>query len=98
MVEGSVGFGFALRVVPTPTLVHPEVLPTGYGTPADNAHISATMAVRERCEIDVAGRAYLLLGRVGGTFGVRGSSRWCLAGSSACCSAVSPWWPYSRAR
>lgn len=67
VVQGSVGFGFALVVVPALTLIRPEVLPATVlqlMTP-----MAATMAVRERRAIYVCGLAYLLSGRLVGTLG-----------------------------
>jgi uncharacterized membrane protein YfcA len=65
VVQGSVGFGFALVVVPALTLVRPEVLPAM--VLLLTMPMAMTMAVRERRAIDVAGLAYLLLGRLAGT-------------------------------
>ena len=66
-VQGSVGFGFALVVVPALTLVRPEVLPAA--VLLLTMPMAATMAVRERRAIDVPGLAYLLSGRLAGTLG-----------------------------
>ena len=66
MVQGSIGFGFALVVVPALTLIRPEALPATVLLLA--LPLGATMAVRERRAIDVSGLGYLLLGRVTGTF------------------------------
>ncbi|MDP8953055.1 MAG: sulfite exporter TauE/SafE family protein [Actinomycetota bacterium] len=67
VVQGSVGFGFALVVVPALTLLRPEALPAT--VLLLSLPMAATMAVRERHAIDVPGLAYLLLGRLAGTFG-----------------------------
>lgn len=66
-VQGSVGFGFALVVVPVLTLVRPEALPAT--VLLLTIPMAMSMAVRERHAIDVTGLAYLLLGRLAGTFG-----------------------------
>lgn len=67
VVQGSVGFGFALVAVPALTLIRPEALPATILLLT--IPMAATMAVRERREIDVPGLAYLLSGRLVGTFG-----------------------------
>ena len=59
--------GFALVVVPALTLVRSEVLPTT--VLLLTMPMAATMAARERRAIDVPSLAYLLLGRLVGTFG-----------------------------
>ncbi len=66
VVQGSVGFGFALVVVPALTLLRPEVLPAT--VLLLTMPMAATMAVRERHAIDVSGLTYLLSGRLVGTF------------------------------
>lgn len=67
VVQGSVGFGFALVAVPVLTLVRPEVLPATVLLLM--MPMATTMAVKERREIDTPGLAYLLSGRLAGTLG-----------------------------
>ena len=67
VVQGSVGFGFALVVVPALTLIRPEVLPAT--VLLLTLPMALTMAVRERHAMNISGLAYLLFGRVVGTFG-----------------------------
>lgn len=65
VVQGSVGFGFALVVVPVLTFVRPEVLPATVLLLI--LPLSVTMAVRERQAVEVVGLVYLLAGRLAGT-------------------------------
>ena len=65
VVQGSVGFGFALVVVPVLTFVRPEVLPAT--VLLLTLPLSVTMAVRERQAVEVVGLVYLLAGRLAGT-------------------------------
>ena len=67
VVQGSVGFGFALVAVPVLTLVRPEVLPATVLLLM--MPMATTMAVKDRREIDIPGLAYLLSGRLAGTLG-----------------------------
>lgn len=67
MVQGSVGFGFALVVVPALTLVLPKALPAT--VLLLSMPMATYMATKERRAIDVSGLVYLLLGRLVGTFG-----------------------------
>ncbi len=67
VVQGSVGFGLALVVVPALTLVRPEALPATVLLIV--MLLGAFMAIRERRAIDVAGLAYVLSGRLLGTLG-----------------------------
>ena len=60
-------FGFALVVVPALTLIRPEVLPAT--VLLLTLPMALTMAVRERHAMNISGLAYLLFGRVVGTFG-----------------------------
>ncbi len=65
VVQGAVGFGFALLVVPALLLVDPTNVPTAVilvGLP-----MVALMALRERHAIDVPGFLRLTVGRVPGT-------------------------------
>lgn len=66
VVQGSVGFGFALVVVPVLTFVRPDVLPAT--VLLLTLPLSVTMAVRERRAVEVVGLVYLLAGRLAGTF------------------------------
>jgi uncharacterized membrane protein YfcA len=67
LVQGSVGFGLALVVVPVLAIVRPEVLPAVILLLA--MPMAAFMAVRERISVDVAGLAPILAGRLVGTLG-----------------------------
>lgn len=67
MVQGAVGFGFALLAVPALTLIQPEVLPATVLLLA--APMALVMAAREWRAIDAPGLAYLISGRLVGTFG-----------------------------
>jgi uncharacterized protein len=67
VVQGSVGFGLALVVVPALTLVRPEALPATVLLIV--MPLGAFMAIRERSAIDVSGLAYVLSGRLLGTLG-----------------------------
>ncbi|HVF01313.1 MAG TPA: sulfite exporter TauE/SafE family protein [Rubrobacteraceae bacterium] len=66
VVQGSVGFGFALVVVPVLTFVRPDVLPAT--VLLLTLPLSVTMAVRERRAVEVVGLVYLLAGRLVGAF------------------------------
>jgi uncharacterized membrane protein YfcA len=67
MVQGSVGFGLALVVVPALTLVRPEALPATVLLIV--MPLGVFMAFKERRAIDVSGLAYVLSGRLLGTLG-----------------------------
>ena len=67
VVEGSVGFGLALVVVPAMTLVSPEALPAT--VLLLTMPMAAVMAARERHAIYAPGLVYLLSGRLLGTLG-----------------------------
>jgi uncharacterized membrane protein YfcA len=67
VIQGAIGFGLALVVVPVLTLVRPEVLPAMVLLLM--VPMAMIMAARERGEIDVTGLAYLLSGRLAGTLG-----------------------------
>jgi uncharacterized membrane protein YfcA len=64
-VQGSIGFGFALVVVPALTLVRPEAVPAAVLLLA--APLTVYMAVRERAHIDRRGFVSIVAGRVFGT-------------------------------
>lgn len=67
VVQGSVGFGLALVVVPAMTLVSPEALPAT--VLLLTMPMALVMAARERHAIYVPGLVYLLSGRLLGTLG-----------------------------
>jgi uncharacterized protein len=95
VVQGSVGFGLALVVVPVLALIRPEVLPAV--VLLLTMPMATLMVVREWRSADVAGLLPILGGRVLGTLGGVGSSRWSRRASCRCCSAPSCWRPCSRA-
>lgn len=64
-VQGSIGFGFALVVVPALTLIQPEAVPAAVLLLA--APMTVFMAVRERAHIDRRGFLSIVMGRVFGT-------------------------------
>ncbi|HZD18782.1 MAG TPA: sulfite exporter TauE/SafE family protein [Actinomycetota bacterium] len=66
-VQGSIGFGFALVVVPALTLIEPEAVPAAVLFLA--APLTVFMAVRERAHIDRRGFLAIAAGRVFGTVG-----------------------------
>lgn len=66
-VQGSVGFGLALVVVPVLALVRLEALPAVILLLT--MPMGAFMAVRERISVDVAGLFPILAGRLAGTLG-----------------------------
>jgi hypothetical protein len=65
MIQGSIGFGFALVVVPTLTIVQPEAVPPTVLLMA--LPLTAAMAWRERGHIDRRGFGFILFGRLVGT-------------------------------
>jgi uncharacterized membrane protein YfcA len=67
VVQGSVGFGLALVVVPAMTLVSPEALPAT--VLLLTMPLASVMAARERHAIYAPGLVYLLSGRLLGTLG-----------------------------
>ncbi|MDP8925317.1 MAG: sulfite exporter TauE/SafE family protein [Actinomycetota bacterium] len=67
VVQGSVGFGLALVVVPAMTLVSPEALPAT--VLLLTMPMASVMAARERHAIYAPGLVYLLSGRLLGTLG-----------------------------
>ncbi|HEX6230249.1 MAG TPA: sulfite exporter TauE/SafE family protein [Actinomycetota bacterium] len=64
-VQGSIGFGFALVVVPALTLIEPDAVPAAVLLLA--APLTVFMAVRERAHIDRRGFVSIAAGRVFGT-------------------------------
>jgi len=67
LVQGSVGFGFALIVVPVLALVDPETLPATVLLLA--LPLTSTVALRERHSMDLSGFFWLISGRLVGTIG-----------------------------
>lgn len=67
MIQGSVGFGFALVAVPAVTLVEPEAIPVTIMLMA--VPMTLVMAVRERHAIDLRGFTSIMAGRVIGIAG-----------------------------
>lgn len=65
VIQGSIGFGFALVAVPTFTLLLPDVVPAGLLLIA--VPMTVAMAAREHSSIDVHGLFYSTLGRIAGT-------------------------------
>ncbi len=65
LVQGSIGFGFALVSVPTLALIRPDALPATLLFMA--LPLTAFMAVRERGSIDVRGWRHAIAGRLLGT-------------------------------
>lgn len=65
VIQGSIGFGFALIAVPTFTLLLPDVVPSGLLLIA--VPMTFTMALREHSSIDVSGLFYSTVGRIAGT-------------------------------
>lgn len=65
VIQGSIGFGFALVAVPAMALVLPEALPATSLLIA--LPMTVVMALRERRSIDVQGFAWITGGRVLGT-------------------------------
>ncbi|HYY43932.1 MAG TPA: sulfite exporter TauE/SafE family protein [Actinomycetota bacterium] len=65
LIQGSVGFGFALVVVPVLTLMDPTTLPATILILA--VPLTLVMSIRERGSIDGSGLLLILAGRVVGT-------------------------------
>jgi uncharacterized membrane protein YfcA len=86
VVQGSIGFGFALVAVPVLTLLRPEALPA---TVLLLVTPMAAMALRKRCAVDVPGLVYLVSGRLVGTLGGVDSSHSCRKADSRYSSVVS---------
>lgn len=64
-VQGTIGFGMGLVLVPTLALISPSSLPV---TPLMlTLPMTVSMALRERGSIDVPGFGWLTVGRAGGT-------------------------------
>ena len=73
LVQGSVGFGFALIVVPVLALVDPETLPATVLLLA--LPLSSVMVLRERRSVDLPGFLWVTGGRFLGIVGAWDSSR-----------------------
>lgn len=67
VIQGAIGFGFALVAVPTIALVEPDAIPVTVMLMA--VPMTIVMALRERAHIDVRGFATIMLGRVIGIAG-----------------------------
>jgi len=65
VIQGSIGFGFALVAVPAFTLLLPEVVPSGLLLIA--VPMTITMVLREHSSIDMSGLFYSTVGRIAGT-------------------------------
>ncbi|MDQ3784451.1 MAG: sulfite exporter TauE/SafE family protein [Actinomycetota bacterium] len=65
VIQGSIGFGFALVAVPTFTLLWPEAVPSALLLIA--VPMTITMALREHGAIDFSGLFYSTVGRIVGT-------------------------------
>lgn len=65
VIQGSIGFGFALVAVPTFTLLRPEAVPSALLLIA--VPMTITMALREHSSIDVSGLIFSSVGRIIGT-------------------------------
>lgn len=67
VIQGAIGFGFALVAVPTVALVEPDAVPVTVMLTA--LPMTIVMALRERAHIDVRGYATIMTGRVLGIAG-----------------------------
>jgi uncharacterized membrane protein YfcA len=67
IIQGVIGFGFALIAVPVLALVEPDALPVTVMLMA--IPMTIVMALRERAHIDVGGFATIMVGRVIGIAG-----------------------------
>ena len=67
VIQGAIGFGFALVAVPTIALVEPDAIPVTVMLMA--VPMTIVMALRERAHIDVGGFATIMVGRVVGIAG-----------------------------
>lgn len=67
VIQGAIGFGFALVAVPAIALVEPDAIPVTVMLMA--LPMTIVMAVRERAHIDVRGFATIMAGRVVGIAG-----------------------------
>ena len=67
VIQGAIGFGFALVAVPTIALVEPDAIPVTVMLMA--VPMTIVMALRERAHIDVGGFATIMAGRVVGIAG-----------------------------
>lgn len=67
IIQGAIGFGFALVAVPTIALVEPDAIPVTVMLMA--IPMTIVMALRERAHIDLSGFATITVGRVVGIAG-----------------------------
>ncbi|MGE5459874.1 MAG: sulfite exporter TauE/SafE family protein [Solirubrobacterales bacterium] len=67
VIQGAIGFGFALVAVPAIALVEPDAIPVTVMCMA--VPMTIVMALRERSHIDVGGFATIMTGRVLGIAG-----------------------------
>ena len=67
VIQGAIGFGFALVAVPAIALVEPDAVPVTVMAMA--VPMTIVMAVRERAHIDVGGFATIMTGRILGIAG-----------------------------
>jgi uncharacterized membrane protein YfcA len=67
VIQGAIGFGFALVAVPTLALVEPDAVPVTVMLMA--VPMTIVMALRERAHIDVGGFTTIMIGRVLGIAG-----------------------------
>jgi len=67
VIQGAIGFGFALVAVPTIALVEPDAVPVTVMCMA--VPMTIVMALRERSHIDVGGFATIMTGRILGIAG-----------------------------
>jgi uncharacterized membrane protein YfcA len=66
LIQGSVGFGFPLLVVPTMALIDPGYVPAT--VLLLSLPMAGLMAIREQHSIDVPGFCWITVGRLAGTF------------------------------
>ena len=67
LIQGAIGFGFALVAVPTLALIEPDAIPVTVMLMA--VPMTIVMALRERAHVDVGGFATIMVGRVIGIVG-----------------------------
>lgn len=67
VIQGAIGFGFALVAVPTIALVEPDAIPVTVMLMA--VPMTIVMTLRERAHIDLGGFATIMVGRVIGIAG-----------------------------
>lgn len=65
LVQGSIGFGFALVVAPAFTLIQPQAVPVAVLLLV--APLTIAMSLHERHAVDVHGLVWILIGRIPGT-------------------------------